>query len=226
MNCLIVDDEEMSREVIRKCAERTGFLNIVGVCESAIEAKKLVEETSVDVIFLDIEMPEMTGMELLKNFPEIPQVVFISSKAEYAAEAFDYDVTDYIVKPVEYSRFLKAAEKAKEISETVQGKGADHVFIKKDSRLVRVDFKDMHWIEALADYVNIYTPNERHTVLSTMKAIEAKLPANEFMRIHRSFIVRLDQIKEIEDNTVILDGKAIPISRSKKDEFISRMNTL
>lgn len=226
MNCLIVDDEEMSRDVIRKCAERTDFLNVVGVCESAIEAKKIVEKTPVDVIFLDIEMPEMSGMDLLRNFPEIPQVVFISSKSEYAAEAFDYDVTDYIVKPVDYARFLKAAEKSREISENIQKQGADHVFIKKDSRLVRVDFKDIHWVEALADYVNIYTPSERHTVLSTMKSIEAKLPSNEFMRIHRSYIVRLDQIKEIEDNTVVLNDKAIPISRSKKEEFISKMNTL
>lgn len=227
MNCLIVDDDEMSRQVIQKCAERTEFLNVVGVCESAIEAKKVVEKTLVDVIFLDIEMPEMSGIELIKNFPDIPQVVFISSKSDYAAEAFDYDVTDYIVKPVDYARFLRAAEKSKQINENIQREGADHVFIKKDSRLVRVDFKDIHWIEALADYVNIYTPTERHTVLSTMKAIEAKLPHNDFMRIHRSYIVRLDQIKEIEDNTVILsDSKVIPISRSKKEEFIGKMNTL
>lgn len=226
MNCIIVDDEEISRKVVEKCAERTDFLNIVGVCESAIEAKKLLETNMVDVIFLDIEMPEMSGLDLIRNFKEIPQIVFISSKAEYAAEAFDYDVTDYIVKPVDYARFLKAAEKANEINENIQRKGADHIFIKKESRLVRVDFKDIHWVEALADYVNIYTPSERHTVLSTMKAIEAKLPESQFMRIHRSYIVRLDQIREIEDNNVALDGKNLPISRSKKDEFLSKMNTL
>lgn len=226
MNCIIVDDEELSRKVAEKCAERTGFLNVVGVCESAIEAKKLLETHSVDVIFLDIEMPEMSGLDLIRNFKEIPQIVFISSKTDYAAEAFDYDVTDYIVKPVDYARFLRAAEKAKEINENIQREGADHIFIKKDSRLVRVDFKDIHWVEALADYVNIYTPKDRHTVLSTMKAIESKLPENQFMRIHRSFIVRLDQIKEIEDNNVALNGKNLPISRSKKEEFLSRMNTL
>lgn len=226
MNCIIVDDEEISRKVVEKCAERAGFLNIIGVCESAIEAKKLLETNTVDVIFLDIEMPEMSGLDLIRNFKEIPQIVFISSKSDYAAEAFDYDVTDYIVKPVDYARFLKAAEKAKEIHENIQRQGADHIFIKKESRLVRVDFKDIHWVEALADYVNIYTPKERHTVLSTMKAIEAKLPESQFMRIHRSYIVRLDQIREIEDNNVALEGKNLPISRSKKDEFLSRMNTL
>lgn len=226
MNCIIVDDEELSRLAVQKCAERTGFLNIVALCESAVEAQQAMIENQVDLIFLDIEMPETTGLDLIKRFPDIPQVIFISSTAEYAAEAFDFNVTDYIVKPVEYDRFLKAAEKANQIHENIQSKDKDHLFIKKDSRFIRVDYKEILWVEALADYVNIYTDKERYTVLSTMKAIEAKLPSDEFMRIHRSFIVRFDQIKEVEDNNVSIHGKVLPISRSKKEEFVKRMNLL
>ncbi len=226
MNCIIVDDEELSRLAVQKCAERTGFLNVVAMCEGAAEAQKAMIEHQVDLIFLDKEMPETTGLDLIKQFPDIPQVIFISSKPDYAAEAFDFNVTDYIVKPVDYNRFVRAAEKANQISDNIQSKDKKHLFIKKDSRFIRVDYKEILWVEALADYVNIYTDKERYTVLSTMKAIEAKLPSDEFMRIHRSFIVRFDQIKEVEDNNVSIHGKVLPISRSKKEEFVRRMNLL
>ena len=173
-------------------------------------------------------MPEMSGIEFIREFKEKPQIILISSKKEYAAEAFDFNITDYIVKPAAYARFLKAAEKALEIEESIKvnDDNKKELYIKKDSRLIKIDCKDVLYIEALSDYVNIYTTTVRYTVLSTMKGIEAKLPLKEFARIHRSYIIRLDKIKAIEDGAVIINEQTIPISNSYKKDFINVLNIL
>ena len=158
------------------------------------------------------------------------QIIIISVKKEYAAEAYDFNVTDYIVKPVEYARFLKAVMKANDIltSLTVNTTGNDDIFIKKDSRLIKLSAKNIVWVEALADYVNIHLENnERHTVLSTMKSIEDKLSGKDFVRIHRSYLIRLDKIKSIEENAVVLPDKVIlPISRGYKDDLYARLKLI
>jgi DNA-binding LytR/AlgR family response regulator len=231
MNCIVVDDDEIARKVVQHCIERTDFLNFSGSCANVAEALRLIREKKIDLIFLDVELPEMSGLDFLRTFKEIPQIILITGKKEYAAEAFDYDVTDFLLKPIEYPRFLKAAMKAQNIQGSMQvekeNDGEDALFIKKDGgRLVRLTAGEILWVEALADYVNIHTASGRHTVLSTMKSIEAKLPAKDFLRIHRSYIVRLDQVKEIEENSVIIGGKAIPVSRSHKDDLFRRLNLL
>ena len=198
------------------------------IAENANEGIKLLDTyKNVDLAFIDIEMPDMTGFELIRNF-KIPQVILVSGKKEFALEAFDYNVTDFILKPIDYPRFLKAVDKAKEIKESIKlsQRDTDDLFIKKDSKLIRVNAKDILYIEALADYVNIFTSNERFTILSTMKSIESRLPANDFCRVHRSFIIRLDKIKEIEDEIVSLEKKAIPISRTYKNDFYQKLNFL
>ncbi len=227
MNCIIVDDEELSRLAIKKCVEQTQFLKLVGVCNDAMEATEVLQNEKVDLVFLDIEMPNMSGIDLVKNF-EVPQIIFITSKSEFASEAFELDVTDYIVKPVELPRFLKAANKAKEIydSKGIAEVHTDHVFIKQDSRYIKIKLEEIFYIEALADYVNIYLENKRHTILSTMKAIEAKLPDDQFVRVHRSYIVRIDRIKEIEDNTIVMGEKLIPVSRSYKENLMNHLKML
>jgi len=228
MTCIIVDDDELSRLALRQCVERTENLELVGECENAASALSLIRSKKVDLIFLDIEMPEMNGLEFIRNFLDLPQIIFVTINKEYGAEAFDYNVTDFLVKPVEYSRFLKGVDKAREINETLQvsTEGTTDIFIKKDSRLIKIDVKDINWIEALADYVNIYTVNGRFTVLSTMKSIEQKLPQKEFARVHRSYIIRIDKIREIEDNAVNITDKIIPISRSYKDNLMKRLNLI
>jgi DNA-binding LytR/AlgR family response regulator len=228
MNCIIVDDDELSRLALKQCVERTENLNLNAVCANAAEALNIIRSQKIDLIFLDIEMPEMSGLEFIRNFHDLPQIIFVTINKEYGAEAFDYNVTDFLVKPVEYSRFLKGVDKAREINETLQvsNEGATDIFIKKDSRLIKIDVKDINWIEALADYVNIYTINGRYTVLSTMKSIEQKLPQKEFARVHRSYIIRLDKIREIEDNAVNINEQIIPISRSYKDNLMKRLNLI
>ena len=230
MNCLIIDDDEIARRTVQHCVGRTDFLKLAGSCASVPEALKIIREKKIDLIFLDVEMPEMSGIDFLRTFKEIPQIILITGKKEYAAEAFDYDVTDFLLKPVDYPRFLKAAMKAQTIHNSMQVNhedGEDSLFIKKDgNRLVRLPATDILWVEALADYVNIHTKDARHTVLATMKSIEAKLPPKDFIRIHRSYIVRLDKVSEIEENSVIVSGKVLPVSRSHKEDLFKRLKLL
>ncbi len=228
LNCIIVDDDELSQLTLKKCVEQVKFLNLIAVCNDALEATEVLANSQIDLVFLDIEMPNMSGIDLVKNF-EVPQIIFVTSKAEFAPIAFDLDVTDFIVKPVELPRFLKACDRALQNVQTKvsANDGADYVFVKHDSRYIKLGIDQIHYVEALADYVNIYVENARHTILSTMKAIEAKLPEKEFVRVHRSYIVRIDKIVEIEDNTIILQGnKLIPVSRSYKDNLMNHLRML
>ncbi|GAB4131651.1 MAG: LytTR family DNA-binding domain-containing protein [Bacteroidia bacterium] len=230
LRTIIVDDDEIARIAVRKCVEKTDFLSLEGCYSNVPDALTAIRDKNVDLIFLDVELPEMSGIDFLKTFKDIPQIVLVTGKKEYAAEAFDYDVTDFLLKPIDYARFLKAAMKARNVAETMEVKNEENqdlIFIKKEgARLVRLPASEILYVEALADYVNIYTTEGRHTLLSTMKAIESKLPAKDFMRIHRSFIVRLDKITEIEENSVNIHGKAIPVSRSHKDDLFSRLKLL
>lgn len=229
MHCLVIDDEEISRKSLEMCISRTDFLELGGAFSNSNEALQYLAGNKTDLIFLDIEMPEINGLEFLKNFKNNAQIIVVSGKKDYAAEAYDFNVTDYIVKPVEYSRFLRSAMKASEIKMSLQAPqtGNDDIFIKKDNRLVKLSAKDIVWIEALADYVNIYcVNNDRHTLLSTMKSMEDKLKRSDFARIHRSYIIRLDKIKEIEENSVTVHNKVLPISRGYKDNLFNRLNLI
>ncbi len=157
INCIIVDDDELSQLTLKKCVEQVKFLNLIAVCNDALEATEVLANNQIDLVFLDIEMPNMSGIDLVKNF-EVPQIIFVTSKAEFAPVAFDLDVTDFIVKPVELPRFLKACDRA---LQNVQAKGApegngtDYVFVKHDSRYIKLGMDQIHDVEALADYVNI-----------------------------------------------------------------------
>lgn len=229
MNCIVIDDDDISRKTVEACIRRTDFLNLSASFSSAGEALGYVASNKCDLIFLDMEMPEINGIEFLKSFKSSAQIIVVSGKKEYAAEAFDFNVTDYLIKPVEYSRFLKAAIRSSELKTSFQvsQNESDDIFIKKDSRLIKLNAKDIVWIEALADYVNIYCLNgDRHTLLATMKLMEDKLKKTDFARIHRSFIIRLDKIKEIEENSVTVNGKVLPISRGYKDNLFKKLNLI
>lgn len=229
MNCVVIDDDEISRKAIEICIKRTDFLTLSASFPGVNEALGFISSNKSDIIFLDIEMPEINGIEFLKNFKTAAQIIIVSGKKEYAAEAFDFNVTDYLIKPIDYARFLKAAIKASEIKMNLQvsASESDDIFIKKDARLVKINAKDILWIEALADYVNIYCHNgDRHTLLATMKLMEDKLKKNDFARIHRSYIIRLDRIKEIEENSVSVGNKVLPISRGYKDNLYKKLNLI
>lgn len=233
MNCVVIDDDKLSRKVVESYIERTDFLSFGASYPSAIEAINNIKKNEpVDLIFLDIEMPEMSGMEFLNSLSTTPQIIIISSKEQYALEAFEYDVTDYLLKPISYSRFFKAVSKAnrryKNSESFMQDK--NEIFIKSNSALVRLNYDDILWIEALENYVVVNSYHEKYTIHFTMKAIEEKMPAARFSRIHRSYIVNLSKIGVIEDNSVIIETesgqKAIPIGKSYRDKLLGDINLM
>ncbi|MFK7899368.1 MAG: LytR/AlgR family response regulator transcription factor [Cyclobacteriaceae bacterium] len=229
LSCVVVDDDELSLKVVEALIEKTDSLALKGLFQQPSEAVSAVTDDSVDILFLDIEMPEMTGLELLNALNNHPYVILISTKTEYALEAYKYDVVDYLVKPLDYSRFLQAIEKVKkrikEKASSSTEKKQENVYIKVDSMLVNFNLKDILYIEAYGDYIKIHTPGKVHVVYSTMKKIEEKLPSDEFIRIHRSYIARLDRIKNIDLNSVQVEQKVIPVSNSYKESLLSRVKT-
>jgi len=233
MNCIIIDDDEMSRRVVEEFVNRTDFLRLINSFTNAVEAINFIKQGGeVNLIFLDIEMPEMSGIDFLNTLIQPPQVIIISSKEKYAIQAFDYSVTDYLLKPISYARFFKAVSKAYEIFNRNRSviDSDKEIFIKKNSSLVRIKYNDILWVEALENYVVINTTTEKFTIHFTMKSIENQLPTIKFKRVHRSFIVNINRITSIEDNSIIIktnDGKkVIPIGKSYRDKLLSEINLM
>ena len=228
MRCLIVDDDELSRNIMEDLVKEDEQLELVKTCASAIEAFNVLKSEEIDLIFLDVDMPKMTGIDLIKSLDVVPQVILITSHSEFAVESYELNVTDFIVKPISHARFIKALEKArKNLSRPAfSQETTKSIFIKTDSRLVQVHTKNLLYIEALGNYVNVYTTSGKFIVLSTMKDIESRLTAPEFMRVHRSFIVRLDKIESIEDNFIHINQKSIPIGKNYKDDLMKSLNML
>lgn len=232
MKCILIDDDEMSCRVLEDYVNRTSFLELLQTFNNAVDAINFMKEgNSVDLIFLDIEMPEMTGIDFLNTITNPPQIIIVSSRDKYALEAFEYSVTDYILKPINYARFFKAANKALESStKNIQDADEKEIFIKKSNSLVKIKYSDILWVEALENYVVINTRGDKFTIHFTMKAIENHLPNSLFKRVHRSFIVNIREIFSIEDNSVVIklpEGKKIiPIGKSYKDKLLSEINLM
>lgn len=228
MNCIIVDDDDASRKVLSQLASQVEDLTVVATCASPVEAVKVIGKQEIDLVFLDIEMPEMTGLDLLKALDRKPQVIFTTSHKEYAVDAYELDVIDYLIKPVTLPRFLKAVAKTKNLADSRDTVSAEreYFFIKKDSVLTKVPIKDILWIEALGDYITVHTKDQRFIIHATLKSVEAKLPSSKFVRVHRSFIIQLDNVKKVEDTTIYINDTAIPVGALYRDNFIKRLNPL
>lgn len=226
--CIIVDDDPMSVAVLTKMVQKTGFLDLIQSFNDPVEAATFLAEEEVDLVFLDVEMPGMTGLELLRTLSDPPAVILVSSKKDYALDAFEFNVTDYILKPPSWARFLKAVQKVKDVQQAQEedvfrGK---NIFVKADSVLVKLNIEQILWVEALADYIAIHTDKKRYIAHTTMKSMERKLPGDEFIRVHRSYIVRLDEIDKIEDNTVIIGQKLIPVGGTYRGKLMSRLDLI
>jgi DNA-binding LytR/AlgR family response regulator len=244
IRCIVVDDDAASRTLMTSYVEQHAVLEAVGSYEDAIEAANALQQQDVDLMLLDVEMPNMSGLELVDTLSAPPAIVMVSGHEEYAVDAFDIDATDYLVKPVSYARFLKAIERVRAnrapdaSSDPVPVGGgnaspdpttasvADHVFLKDGRRLIRVNLRNIQWIEAQGDYMLVRAGKERHMINSTMKELEKKLPPDQFVRVHRSHIVRIDQIDDIKDGTLIIGGRMLPIGPSYHDHLIDRIETL
>lgn len=229
MRTIVVDDDDLSRNVIEDLIAESSDIELIKSCEDPVEAFKTIKDEHIDLVFLDIEMPKMDGMEMIRSLNPLPQIILVTSHTEYALESYEYDVTDFIQKPITLPRFLKAVEKAKARFEDnradISAKDKT-IFIKTDSKLVQINTEDILWIEALGNYMRIFTEDDKFTVLSTMKDIVSKLPTDQFTRVHRSFIIRVDKIKSIEDNYILIKDKQISIGKAYKDDLAKKLNML
>lgn len=234
MNCIIIDDDALSRKVLEDLIDRTDFLTLLNSYSNAVEAMNALQsEEDINLIFLDVEMPEMSGLDFLKTLEDPPQIIIVSGLEKYALEAFEYEVVDYLLKPVTIPRFYKSVNKAyKRFTEkNLLHETNNEIFIKKkNATLVRLSYDDILWVEALENYVIVSTFKEKYTIHFTMKAITQKLPQRKFKRVHRSYIVNISKINVIEDNSVIIsykDGsKVIPIGKSYKDKLMEDLNLM
>lgn len=229
MNCIIVDDDDMIRIDLEKRIADKPMLTLIGSFSSALDAAEIIMKEKIDLVFLDIMMPGMTGIQFLKSLSSThPQIIFITSEKQFAVEAFEYEVTDYIVKPVSDERFMKAIFRASEIfNASISSRDSNkYVFVRVDGNFVKIELAQILYIEALADYVMIYTTSGRYTVHLTMKTIESYLPGTSFARVHNSFIVNLEKISKVEDNMVIIEQKLIPVSRARFKPLINRLNLI
>jgi DNA-binding LytR/AlgR family response regulator len=231
-NCVIVEDDDASRLILENYSRRIEFLDLQPSLHSGRDAfHYLVSHPEIDILLLDINMPEMNGIELIKSLPRIPETIFITTEGLHAVEAFDLRAQDFLVKPVPFERFARAIHRACEAIERRRmplhdGSLPNEIFVKANSRYHKVAFEEILYIEALADYVLVHTTGIRHIVYSTMKAIEEKLPYPNFMRVHRSFIINRDKIQQIEGGTALVNGKQIPISKTYQDQLFESLNFL
>lgn len=230
LNCLIVDDEPLALDVLEQHVKKAGQLNLLGRCNNAIEALEIMNQNPVDLLFLDIQMPEVTGIDFVKSLTQPPVIVFTTAYQHYALEGYDLNVTDYLLKPISFDRFMKAVQRAEEIiqlkkqsEDKTSGEDEDegYFFVKSDQKLVKLRYSEISFIEALADYVKIHTHEKRIITLQTMKKMEEKLPADKFIRVHRSYIVSIDKIKAVSGSKIEVDGQEIPIGKNYKESLFN-----
>ena len=227
IKCLAIDDEPLAKKQIGAYIEKTPFLEIVALCGSAFEAMEYLANNDIDLMFVDINMPDLNGMDFVKSLIEKPQIIFTTAYSEFAMDGFKVDALDYILKPISYAVFLKAANKAKTWFELNQKQAdtvkttTDSIFVKSEYKLIRILLSEIKYIESSNEYIQIHLINDEPiTTLIRLKVIEEQLPKDKFMRVHRSFIVNLDKVKVIERNRIIFDRNIyIPVGDQYKDIF-------
>lgn len=231
MVCLVIDDNKIARTTLVQLATHVKDLEVAAECADAMEAYSVLQKQSVDLLLLDIEMPGMNGLELTKNLGNNrPVIIFTSSKKEYAAEAFELNVADYIVKPVTPARFIQAIDKAREILESakedVKMDEDEFIFIRDSNIVRRLKVEEILFAEAMGDYVKLHTPQKFYAIHTTLKTVEERLPSSRFLRVHRSYIVSVGKIDTLQDGALVINGKPIPVADSFRAALNKRMNIL
>jgi DNA-binding LytR/AlgR family response regulator len=226
IRCLIVDDDEISRVLLQRYVQQHGGLELVASCGSAIEAARVLRESRPQLVYLDVEMPEMSGLDLIRSVAVRPEIILVTGSESYALQAFELEVTDYLVKPVSYADFLRATTRALRRLESPAPAAGDHLFVRFEGRLTKVDLADVLRVEAEGDTILIHTPKQVYRVTSTMKAIEGSLPDSDFVRVHRSHIVRIDRIVDIEEGNLVVGRDVVPVSASYRPNLLGRLRTL
>ncbi len=226
INCLVVDDEPIAREGMMEYVRQVDYLNAVAQCKSAVEAAGMLRKSNIDLIFMDIQMPKLSGIEFVKALADPPLIIFTTAYSEYALEGFELDVVDYLLKPISFARFLKAAEKAqsylhardKDVSIST-----DFFFIKCNGKIEKIIMADVIYIEAMANYVIIHTRHKKYITYLTFTGIAGQLPAQLFVRIHKSYLVAISAIQTIDGNEVITGSIRLPLSKNYRNEVMSRI---
>lgn len=225
INCLILEDDQTALEILEDFISRIHFLHLLKKCSNTIEAMAIIEEEKVDLLFLDINLPEINGIQLLNTIKAKPVVIFTTAYKEYALAGYEFNAVDFLLKPFDFERFLKAVNKANNIiSKSVKQyivypRQHRHIFVKSDYKLVKINVEDILFVEGLKDYIKIYTKQKLILTLMSMTAIEAKLPSDDFIRIHRSYIISLSKIDFISRHRVVVGEKFIPISLPYREKF-------
>ncbi len=234
IKCLIVDDEALALDVLENYINRLDHLEMIARCQNAIEAFNLLQQQTIDLMFLDIQMPQLTGIDFLKNLSKAPQVIFTTAYRDYAIESYELNATDYLLKPISFDRFLKSINKVYQVltpqpvpvvsSEALSQAGNDpFIYVKADKKMVRILLKDILYIESLKDYVRIKTQEKEVVAYQRISYLEEKLPEDQFLRIHRSFIIARDKVEAFSSTHVEVLAKEIPIGRNYKSEVTKNL---
>jgi DNA-binding LytR/AlgR family response regulator len=229
INCIIIDDEPLARKGLKEYIADVDFFHLMGEFDNPLKAAELLNGGEVQLLFLDIQMPKITGLDFFKTLRQPPPVIFTTAYPQYALDGFEVNALDYLVKPISFDRFLKASLKAKEYYEireknTAEAGGSpDYFFIKADNKLVKIFFDDVLFAEALQNYVTIHTKDKKYITYLTFKSVEDYLPAEKFIKVHKSYIISAHKIDSIEGNDIRIDQHHIPISRSLKEEVMDKL---
>lgn len=227
MDCVIIEDLKVAADYLQKCCEKSGKLTVKGHFPDVASALQFLDKTSVDLLFLDVEMPGATGFDLLDKIAYQPKVILTTSKEKYAYNAFQYHVSDFLKKPFTYARFIEAIDKVQDAQpKTVPSNNPDHIFIKTDGKLVRLNNEDILYIESMGDYVKFVTRDKKYVTHNSIRNLEEKISKEYFIKVHRSYIVNVHQIDDIRENDVRINGLDIPISKNLKSEVLRKITIL
>ena len=238
INCLVIDDEELARDLLENYIGRLPHLSLLGKCRDPFEALEALSTQSVDLLFLDIQMPGMTGMEFLKTLKNKPLVIFTTAYSEFALESYNLDATDYLLKPFSFERFVQAVNKATDLlslRKTAAGAppqqehitaapvAKDFILVKSEHKVHRLRYEDISYIEGMREYVAYHTPNGRILSLYSLKSLEEELPSDQFLRIHKSYIVAIGKVSAIEGNQVVVGKEKLPIGASYREVALGKL---
>ena len=225
ISCIITDDEPFARKGLQGYIEKIGFLDLKGVCEDALQLSDLLQQQPVDLLFLDIQMPHITGVDFLRAIRNPPKVIFTTAHEQYAIQGFELDVMDYLLKPIPYERFLKAAWKARDyfaVKEQADN-SVSYLFVKSNGRLEKIVFDEILYIEGMENYVSIHTESRKIITHMTIKALLEKLPAKHFIQSHKSYVVAINKIDTIEGNTLHIQKRQVPVSKYLREEVLGKI---